>query len=399
MVAEAVRSANRRLATEPGTAPDLFPDRPPISTPSGEEEPSDRRAESEVRARQPVIGLVGILFVLPVAIVLAVGAGSFEASLRTFGPVSTFALPVVAMIALWWEDWPGTKFRAPFSGLIDMAIVIVGGVLLTLLAQAMVGRGDLRGLFDATPRVGGSPAFPATMALGGAFFVAVFQVTLVNEGWPLRRLGRTASGPIALALSWAIALTLYLALVNAHPTASSGLYSRPNGPLEGPEFGAILICIGFWQAWVYVGLRGWPFTKVTDRARRLLLANVTVLASGVLLYVVLHSIGVSPTTLSAVIGVAIVAVLLQGMLFSGLPRFPRRPATERLVSASIVAAATAGLYMALLGLTHQARWTTQTPEEWIAYAALNGIGIGVIAHVGVARRWPLLGAGAQVARP
>jgi ABC-type uncharacterized transport system permease subunit len=48
----------------------------------------------------------------------------------------------------------------------------------------------------------------------------------------------------------------------------------------------------------------------------------------------------------------------------------------------------AGLSGALTVLAHQARWTSATPQEWVAYAGLNGIGLGVILHVAIGRRWP-----------
>jgi hypothetical protein len=32
--------------------------------------------------------------------------------------------------------------------------------------------------------------FPATLPLGGTAFVAMLELTLVGEGWPLRRLPR-----------------------------------------------------------------------------------------------------------------------------------------------------------------------------------------------------------------
>jgi hypothetical protein len=48
----------------------------------------------------------------------------------------------------------------------------------------------------------------------------------------------------------------------------------------------------------------------------------------------------------------------------------------------------AALYGALTALAHQANWTTATPEEWVAYAGLNAIGVGVILHVAIGRRWP-----------
>jgi hypothetical protein len=366
---------------------DTLPDRPPISAPARLHE---RLApERERAARQPALGLAGILLVLPVAVVLGVGAGGLEPSLRVLGPLSTFSLPVVAMIAFWWEDWPGTQLHAPLSGLVNTVLVIAGGVLLTLLGQLVVGHLDLGGVFDATPGPRSSPTFPATMPLAGAFFVVMLQLTLVGEGWPLRRLGRIASGPIAVLAAWAIALTLYLLLVRTHPKPGSGLYVRSGGPLSGAEFGAILTAIGLWQVWFYVALRGWPFANLTSRAVRLPFANLTVIVAGVVTYVILHNaIGLTPTKASAVAGAALTAVLLRGMLFEGLPRSGDHPARERLIMLGTVALAAAALYAALTAIAHQARWTTATPEEWVTYAGLNAIGLGVILHVGIGRRWP-----------
>ncbi len=282
-----VQAYEPAAAVVPGS--EALPDRPPISTPPSLQPRDVRDAEQGAAARQPALGLAGLLLAAPVAVLLGVGAGSLEASLRVLGPLSTFALPVVAMIAFWWEDWPGTRLKAPLSGFLNTVLVIAGGVVLTFIGQLVVGHGNLRGIFDATPRPHSSATFPATMPLAGAFFVVMLQLTLVNEGWPLRRLGRIASGPIAVVAAWAIALTLYLLLIRTDPTPGSGLYSRGGGPLAGAEFGAIVTAIGLWQVWFYVALRGWPFARVTSRAVRLPLANLTVILSGVATYVALHS--------------------------------------------------------------------------------------------------------------
>jgi hypothetical protein len=141
--------------------------------------------------------------------------------------------------------------------------------------------------------------------------------------------------------------------------------------------------------WFYVALRGWPFAEVTSRAVRLPLANLTVIVAGVVTYVILHSaVGLTPPKASAVAGAALTAVLLRGMLFEGLPRSGDNPARARLIMLGAVALVAAALYAALTAIAHQARWTTATPEEWVTYAGLNAIGLGVILHVGIGRRWP-----------
>jgi hypothetical protein len=190
-------------------------------------------------------------------------------------------------------------------------------------------------------------------------------------------------------VAWAIALTLYLLVVKAHPKPGNALYSRSGGVLSGAEFGAVLTAIGLWQVWFYVALRGWPFSAIGSRASRLLIANGTVLAAGVLTYAVLHAaIGLRPAIVTAVMGSLLTAVLLHGMLFEGMPRSPDHPARERAVTVGVVALVGAGLYAALTAIAHQAHWTTATSEEWVAYAGLNAIGLGVILHVAIGRRWP-----------
>jgi hypothetical protein len=136
-------------ALEPAAAPprsDALPDRPPISAPPPLQAPDVRESVREVAARQPALGLAGLLLVALVAVLLGIGAGGLERSLKILGPLSTFALPVVAMIAFWWEDWPGTRLQAPLSGLLDTVLVVIGALILTLLGQFVVGHLDLRGV-------------------------------------------------------------------------------------------------------------------------------------------------------------------------------------------------------------------------------------------------------------
>jgi hypothetical protein len=71
-----------------------------------------RRAEPTEPAtsrwpRQPGTGVAGLLYVIPVAVLIAIGAGGAEPSLLILAPLVTFELPVVSMIAFGWEDSPG----------------------------------------------------------------------------------------------------------------------------------------------------------------------------------------------------------------------------------------------------------------------------------------------------
>jgi hypothetical protein len=321
-------------------------------------------------ARQPVLGLAGVTLVLPVMIVLGVGWGGPERSLLVLGPMSTFALPVIAMVAFWWEDWPGTVLRPPLTGLVDTVLVAVGGIVSTIAGQAVVAHADLRGVFDPSPGAAHAPTFPGTMPLAGAIFVVMLELTLVTEGWPLRRVNRFAGGAAALAVSWGIAILLDETLVAG------------DGPVPGGELGAALVCIGVLQVAFYVVLRGWPFCLIGSCAPRLATANLVVVAGGLVVYLALQRVAdLEAATISAVAGSAVAAGLVVGMLFEGwLGSFAARTIG--------VTMATALLYVVLRAYAHAVGWTRAEHEEWIAYAGLNAIGAGVILHVAIGHRWP-----------
>ena len=345
-------------------------------------------AQRERIARQPGLGLAGILLVLPVAILLTVGFGALEPSLQVLGPISAFALPGVAIIGFLWEDWPGTRMRAPVSGLINTLLIVLGGVALTFAGQAVAyGRVDLRGVFEPTPGVGHAPTFPATMPLAAAAFVAVLQLVLVSDGWPVNELGRLASGAAALLVSWGAAVAVYLLLVRTDPKPGSGLRAL-SGPLTGAQLGALLVVIGVWQVSFFVSLRAWPFDQITSFGRRIATANVVVIGAGVTTYAVLREIGWTPGTISSAGGSVIAAALVYSMLLDNWPASRAHPARQRLATIIVVAIFAAAFYSALTAIADNAHWTTAKPDEWVAYACLNAIGLGVILHVAVGRRWP-----------
>ena len=149
-IANAVFHATGRRVRELPMAPELVMDPPaaaamtiargPVaSCPSGRRSPAPDAATATL-PRQPRLGLVGLLLVVPIAGVLAVGAGGAEGSVLVLGPLVTYSLPLVAMVAFWWEDWPGTRLRPSWSGWADTALIAVGAVVLTGIGQVVVGR-------------------------------------------------------------------------------------------------------------------------------------------------------------------------------------------------------------------------------------------------------------------
>jgi hypothetical protein len=344
-------------------------------------------------AAQPWLGIGGLLLAAVVFFALALGTGSTETSLLILGPISAFALPAVAMIAFWWNDWPGSNLTTPWTGLIDTILVVAAAVVLTIAGQAIVERSDLRGVFEASPGPGVPTTFPATLGLAGAAFTATLQLSLVCERWPLGGIGRLRSGIAALALSWAAGIGAYFLFVNldavpAAERAEAGL-RNPGGPIAAPNFGSALIAVGVWQAVFFIALRGWPVNTITRRSYRLLAGNALVLGLGAATYIVLRNLAHwQPAAISAVCGCVISAALIVAMLFEGWPATRLSPARGRALTLGLTALVALALDRALTGYADSVHWTKATPDDWITTSALSFIGASIILHVGIGLRWP-----------
>jgi hypothetical protein len=382
--------AGRSLGHEPaahGTTSSQLPERPPISSPHGRGQATPD-AESPGIPTQPRLGLVGLVLVIPIAAALALGADGAEASVLILGPLVTYSLPLIAMVAFWWEDWPGTRLRASWSGWVDTAIVAIGAIVLTGIGQTLAGGLDLPGMFDPSPGPGHVPTFPATLPLAAAAFTAMLELTLVGEGWPLRRLPRLPAGLLALGTAWALALVVYLTLVDVRPLPGSGVTPR-RGPVSGDDLGAALVLIGAWQVLFYVVWRGWPFSTISRRSLRLGCAHVVVIGGGVLTYLVAHDVMADGSgRLAAVAGCFVAAGLLLGMQFEGWLQPHLGSGAERLVTLLAALALAGILATALRGLTGAMHFERATADEWVAHTSLAAIGVSTILHVAIGRRWP-----------
>jgi len=378
------------LLSRGGTEP--LPGRPLLTTPPHLQDQASADLQRQRLAGQPWLGVGGLLLGAAVFFALALGTGSTRTSLLILGPISTFALPAVAMVAFWWNDWPGSRLTTPWTGLIDTLLVAAAAVVLTIAGQAIVERSDLRGVFEASPGPGVPATFPATLALAGAAFTAMLQLSLVCERWPLGGGGRLRSGIAALPISWAIGIGAYFLFVNldAMPAAERAAGLRnPGGPIAGPEFGSALTAVGLWQAVFFIALRGWPVNTITRRPARLLAGNALVIGLGALAYLVLRNLAHwQPDAISAACGCIISATLIVAMLFDGWPAARLPPAPARALTLALTALVALALDRALAAYADSIRWTRATPNEWITTAALSFIGAGIILHVGIGLRWP-----------
>jgi hypothetical protein len=322
-------------------------------------------ASAAVAAKgQPRLGVLGLVLVVPIAALLALGAGGAEGSVLVLGPLVTFSLPLLAMVAFWWEDWPGTTLRPAWSGWADTVLIAAGAVVFTGLGQVVVGHLDLRGIFAPSPAAGHVPTFPATMPLAAGAFIAMLELTLVGEGWPLRALPRLSAGLLAVAAAWAVALGVYFALAGVRA-----------------ELGTALILIAASQTLFYVALRGWPFSLVATRWRRLASAHVAVIATGLLAFLVVHGVvGVSTEPLTASAACFVAAALLLGMQLEGW--------LNRSVTLIASVALAAVLAPALHAVADGMRFTHASEDAWVTHVALNALSASVLLHVAVGRRWP-----------
>lgn len=349
--------------------------------------------------------MAGLAFVVPASALCAVGFGGAEASLQLIGPLSTYTLPVIVMIALWWDGWPGTRLRGPFVGIANLVVVVVAGLALTVLAQLVVAEVDLRSLVDASPGAGHLPLYPTLMPLAATAFVTLLQLTLVCEKWPCDRLGPIAGGVAALALSWAAAVAAWLVLANldaapAADFAGTGL-RNPGGPIADGALAQWLVALTGWQVLLVVGLGGWPFTAIGRRGLRLLVANVVTLGLGSATFVVLrHGLDWTGPELTLLGGCVVGASLLVAILFDSWPGPGPVSARGVVVNAAVIVTVALALGLGGLALGNAlADWSDPTVEEWVTFTTLNYLPGTAVVHVALWRRWPLPPAPAPVAAP
>ncbi|WP_020420899.1 hypothetical protein [Amycolatopsis sp. ATCC 39116] len=321
--------------------------RPAVSAPDA----LSPAALADARRAQPRRGLAGLLFVLPVAGFLAAGVGGPAQSAALLGPAVAFALPLVAMIAFWWDDWPGSLARPGWSGLYDTLLVVAGGLVLSLLGRAVAGA--------ANP-----------LPLAGGIFTVMLQLTLVCERWPLAGAGRIRSGLAALAGCWAAGAVAYLLLVRS-------------GAVPGEAYGAWFTVLGAWQMVFYVALRGWPFARIRRRAVRLVTANAAVVVCGSVSCLIAE-----PGRVTAIAAAVVASVLLVSMQFEAWPAVRLGPLPGRSLALAIVAVLAVSLSWLLPPLARVAGVPESEVDGWVTHALLNALSLAVILHVAVWRRWP-----------
>jgi len=375
----------------------------PIGLEPGLREPTEIEVITEPSpgprlARQPLAGLAGLAIVAGLVALLGIAPGRPQTALQVSIPLATFALPVLVMMALWWERWPTDRLSRPLSGLLNTLLLAGGTFALAVAAQAVVGKVDLDGLFSQTPDLGGGRllGFPFIFPLAGLVFVAMVQITFVNERKPFDRLGKVAGGLAALASSCVVGLVVYglLAHWNAIPAGARSLVSlrNPDGPMDAVDIVGLLVCIVIWQVTCYLLLGGWPFNTIRNTGTRLFVANVGVLGGGALTYMFLHNVlGWSIPVIGGVGGSIVAGVVLATLLFEAWPFRSESPAAGALGLVVAVGAVALAVFWGLKALGNGIQdWNQGYPVElWVGTTALVHVAAATLLYVGIWDRWPM----------
>lgn len=347
-------------------------------------------------AHQPWTGLAGAVIVGAVFVLLGLLPGA-ERSLEILGPISTFALPVLVVEALWWHGWPFSRASRPLAGALNTVLIALGSVALAVVGQAIVGKVDLEGLFSqsAAAERGAFVGFPFLVPLAACVFLVTLQLTFVCKRWPLHQLPNPQAGFAALGLSWALGLVAYLLIANwdfvpAAVQEAIGL-SNPGGPMSALHLLGFLTSLAFWQTFLFVLLPTPPTDRILAKMPRLIAANASVLVLGWLSYQLLkNGLDLTIPRISAICGVGVAACLVTGMLFEG---WPSRLAPPELIAVARVATLAVLMVAGYLGLkalgNAVADWSSAPVELWIAVGSLNYIASAIVIHYAVFGRWPL----------
>lgn len=124
---------------------------------------------------------------------------------------------------------------------------------------------------------------------------------------------------------------------------------------------------------------------------RLPVANTVVVACGWATYLIVRDVvHTPPRDVTAACGCVIAAILLAAMLFEAWPWTRLSPLPGRFGVLCTSFAVAALMFWALGSYANTVDWGQVPMPDWIAYSALNAISLGIILHVAIWKRWPVL---------
>jgi hypothetical protein len=245
------------------------------------------------------------------------------------------------------------------------------------IAQLVIGRSAFSGDFDPHSGTGGRAADSRRAPAGIDGFHRQPLLTLVWEGWPLKRMHRLPAGiyrPGALsALSWGAALAVDYVAYDFPAPPESGLTSQ-SGPFSGEEISALLALCGSWQVWIFLVWRGWPLHSLRRRWLRIVLGNLLVIGGTALTYAIVR--GLAAVDLPVVIAIAAgfnSAGLVVVLLFERVFRSRRAPAWERVATFLSTAVGGVLLFVVLLAYAETLTWSTAGAAAWVGHVCVNAV--------------------------
>jgi hypothetical protein len=304
-------------------------------------------------------------------------------------------LPVLAMIALWWNGWPGSSLSRLMGGLVNTAILVVAVVVLTFVGSAIVGHAALPHILGlAGAGDVGLPTFPFTMPLAATVFVVFLQLTFVHRKWPFDRMGPMSGGLAALATAWIVGLAVYELLTNWSTIASTipadtltnALGLRVGGgPFDALQFVDFLLCVVVVQMLGFMILEGHPLSRLSSTRGNLAAATALTLGLGYVLFRVIPAVGLN---IGAVAGTIVAGSLSAGLL---LEAWPASLGASRARWFLLLEALALGLlfYVVLYAIAGTEEFFTAPADLWVSIAGLNFIAAPIIVHVVLWRRWPI----------
>jgi hypothetical protein len=350
---------------------------------------------------QPAVGVIGVCVAAAVCLLLGVAIAPLD-SLQILGSVTTFALPILIASALWWHGWPVRSSSRAASGVINTLLIAGLAVVLTALAQVIVGRGDLAHLLSTTPAGHGPgrppfPSYPWTLPLAALIFLTMIQLTFVCDRRPLRRLGTPGAGIAAVTLSWIVGLVAYKVLANWNavvpPPVQQALgLSNPGGPVSAFNLLGWTLCVAVWSVLLFIPLKGRPFGRIGSVPARLVAGNLATIALGWATFRVLSGpIALTVPEIAAACGTVIAASLVAALILEGWPaRLLTSGFARDGAMLATIAVLAAVMFIVLKALGASTAWPATNPVYlWMTVCALNFVAAGSILWYGVFRRWPV----------
>jgi hypothetical protein len=363
--------------------------------------PAAGATASDLRS-QPAVGVIGICVASALCLLLGVAIAPLD-SLQILGSVTTFALPILIASALWWHGWPARSSHRVASGLINALLIAGLAVVLTALAQVIVGRGDLAHLLSTTPAGHGPgrppfPSYPWTLPLAGLIFLTMIQLTFVCDRRPLSRLGTPGAGIAAITISWIVGLAGYELLANWNAVVPPPVQqvlglSNPGGPVSAFNLLGWTLCVAVWSVLLFIPLKGRGFVRIGSAPARLLAGNLVTIALGWATFRLLSGpIALTVPEIAAACGTVIAASLVAALILEGWPARLLTSVAARdgalLITIAVLAAAMF-IVLKVLGDAGTTWPPTNPVYLWMTVCALNFVAAGSILWYGVFRRWPL----------